>query len=221
MKLLFDALLKFTTGILLVMLLLFLPAGSFKYTGGWLFIAILFIPIFILGCILLICSPKLLEKRLDGKEKEATQRSVVAFSSLIFIVGFVIAGLDFRFGWTVVSRHITVIACVLFIFSYILYAEIMRENIYLSRTIMVEENQKVIDTGLYGIVRHPMYLTTIIMFLMIPIILGSWISFAVFCFYPIIISKRIINEEEFLTQHLVGYKEYKQKVEYRIIPFIW
>lgn len=221
MKLLFNALTKFICGIVLVATLIFGPAGTLNYINGWIFMGVLFIPIFILGIILLVKSPNLLKKRLDGKEKEKTQKGVVAFSGLVFLGGFIVAGLDFRCGWSNMTSAIKITAIALFLASYALYAEVMRENAYLSRTIEVQENQTVIDTGLYGIVRHPMYAVTIIMFLSIPIILGSWYSFIIFLGYPIIIGVRIVNEEKLLTEQLNGYKEYKQKVRYRIIPFIW
>lgn len=221
MKLLFNALIKFIIGFLLVAILVFLPAGTVNYIGGWAFVALLFIPMFILGVVLLLKAPDLLKKRLQSKDKENTQKGVVAFSALVFIGGFIAAGLDFRFGWSNVSVVLQIIASVLFLASYALYAEVMRENAYLSRTIEVQEDQKVIDTGLYGIVRHPMYMATILLFLMIPLVLGSWVSFVVFLSYPAIITLRIKNEEQFLTEQLDGYAEYKQKVKYKIIPFIW
>lgn len=201
--------------------MLFIPAGTIYYTNGWLFIGLLFVPMFIVGVVLFIKNPELLRKRLNAKEKESEQKEVVLFSGLMFLSGFMIAGFNYRFNWINISNIVVIIASILFLFSYILYAEVLRENAYLSRTIEVQENQKVIDTGLYGIVRHPMYATTIILFLTIPLILGSIISFIIFLFYPIIISKRINNEEEVLEKELVGYKEYKQKVKYKLIPFIW
>lgn len=221
MKLLLNGLTKFIMGLLLVGALVFLPAGTFNYIGGQAFMALLFIPMFILGAVLLIKAPDLLKKRLDAKEKENTQKGVVAIAALIFLGGFIVAGLDFRFGWSNVSGVVKIIASVLFLLSYALYAEVVRENAYLSRTIEVQENQKVIDTGLYGIVRHPMYMATILLFLMIPIILGSWWSFIIFLAYPVIIALRIKNEEQVLTEQLDGYAEYKQRVKYKIIPFIW
>ena len=221
MKLLINALTKFIFGFLLVATLVFLPAGTLTYLDGWNLIIILFVPILIMGIVLLIKAPQLLKKRLDGKEKENTQKSVVVFSALIFLVAFIIAGLDFRFGWSAVPFVVKVIAAVLFLASYCLYAEVMRENAYLSRTIEVQENQTVIDSGLYGIVRHPMYAATILMFLNIPLILGSWIAFVIFFTYPIIIAIRIKNEEKVLTKKLSGYKKYKQKVKYKLLPFIW
>lgn len=221
MKLVLSAITKFVVGLFVVGFLVFLPAGTFNYINGWIFIFVLFVPIFILGLLLLIKSPELLRKRLDGKEKETTQKGVVAFSALIFLCGFVISGFDFRFSWSHVPNYISYFAIALFLASYVIYAEVMRENEYLSRKIEVQDNQKLVDTGLYGIIRHPMYSATILMFLMIPLILGSWYSFLVFMFYPIIIAIRINNEENILTEQLQGYAEYKEKVKYKIIPFIW
>lgn len=221
MKLLAEALTKFACGLLMVGLLIFVPAGTLAYTYGWLFIALLFIPMLIAGLIMLFKSPDFLTKRLDTKEKQATQKGVVTFSGLMFIVGFVVAGLDYRFGWSVMPLPITIAASVLFLLAYVLYAEVMRENAYLSRTVKVEEGQTVVDTGLYGIVRHPMYMATILLFLMIPIVLGSWYALIAFACYPAIIIVRLKDEEDLLTRELPGYAEYKQKVKYRIIPFIW
>ena len=221
MKLLFNALAKFTCGVLLVGLLIFLPAGTLHYPCGWLLMALLFVPMLIAGFVMLGKSPEFLAKRLDVKEKQATQKGVVAFSGLMFIAGFVVAGLDFRFGWSRMPLPVTVVASVLFLFAYALYAEVMRENAYLSRTIKVEEGQKVVDTGLYGIVRHPMYSATILLFLMIPIVLGSWYALIVFAFYPAIIIVRLKDEEALLTRELAGYEDYKKKVKYRLLPFIW
>ena len=221
MKLLLNALAKYVLGLLLVGLLVFLPAGTLNYTGGILFLSLLFIPILILGVVLFLKAPELLQKRLNNKETESTQKTVVALSALVFISGFIVAGLDFRFGWSSLPTAVTVIASVLFIAAYALYAEVMRENAYLSRTIKVEENQKVIDTGLYGVIRHPMYSATVLLFLMIPLILGSLLAFIIFLFYPILIAVRIKNEEKVLTEQLPGYREYKKKVRFRLIPFIW
>ncbi|MBQ7331466.1 MAG: isoprenylcysteine carboxylmethyltransferase family protein [Oscillospiraceae bacterium] len=221
MKLLINALVKFFCGLLLVGLLIFLPAGTLTYTHGWLLVGLLFGPMLIAGFVMFFKSPAFLAKRLDVKEKQATQKGVVAFSGLMFIAGFVVAGLDFRFGWSKMPSAVIIIASVLFLAAYALYAEVMRENAYLSRTIKVEEGQKVVDTGLYGVVRHPMYMATILLFLMIPLILGSWYALIVFAFYPAIIITRLKDEEELLTRELPGYAEYKQKVKYRIIPFIW
>lgn len=221
MKLLFGALIKFLIGFLLVGALLFVPAGTLNYTNGWLFICLLFIPMLILGVVLFFVSPSLLEKRLNAKEKESTQKGVVALSALLFFIGFIIAGLDFRFSWSSVPSPIVIAASVILLVSYALYAEVMRENAYLSRTIEVQEGQKVISTGLYSIVRHPMYAVTIWLFLSIPLVLGSWISFLCFLPYVPIIVVRIINEEKVLVKGLEGYTDYKTKVKYRLIPFIW
>ncbi len=221
MKLLFSALLKFFCGLLLVGLLIFLPAGTICYTNGWLLMGLLFGPMLIAGFVMFFKSPTFLAKRLDAKEKQATQKGVLAFSGLMFIAGFVVAGLDFRFGWSRMPVAVTVAASVLFLLAYALYAEVMRENAYLSRTIKVEEGQKVVDTGLYGIVRHPMYMATVLLFLMIPVVLGSWYALIVFAFYPAIIIVRLKDEEDLLTRELPGYAEYKKKVRYRMIPFIW
>ena len=221
MKLLFQAIFKFILGVVMISLLLFWPAGTFNYWNAWLLLGLLFIPMFIAGIILLIKNPDLLRKRLDAKEKEGEQKKVIGMSAIIFIIGFILAGLDFRYGWSNMSSGVVIIASVIFVISYILYAEVLRENTYLSRTIEVQENQKVIDTGLYGIVRHPMYFATTILFLSFPVVLGSWFSFAIFCFFPFVLVKRIKNEEEVLENGLDGYKEYKQKVKYKMIPFVW
>ena len=221
LKLFFEAMIKIILGIVLVGLLIFLPAGTFNYFNGWLLMGILFIPMFIAGIVMMIKSPELLKRRLDAKEKLGEQKSVIKLSGLMFVVGFILAGLDFRYGWLVVPSFISIIGSIFFIIAYLLYAEVLRENTYLSRTIKVEKNQKVIDTGLYGIVRHPMYTATIILFLSMPLVLGSIISLIVFLAYPFIIIKRIKSEEEFLEKELDGYKEYKKKVKYRLIPFIW
>ena len=220
-KLFLSALTKFLCGLVLVGALLFLPAGSFAFTGGWIFIGLLFIPMLILGAVLLIKSPELLEKRLDAKEKENTQKGVVALSGLLFLAGFIIAGLDYRFGWSHVPTWLVIVASVILLASYALYAEVMRENAYLSRTIEVQEGQKVVSTGLYGIVRHPMYAVTVWLFLSIPLVLGSFFSLLCFLPYPIIMVVRILNEEKVLTEGLDGYADYKKKVKYRLIPFIW
>jgi len=221
MKPLLEALTKFICGFLLVGLLIFLPAGTFCYIFGWLFIGLLFVPMMIAGFVMLYKSPEFLKKRLEAKEKQRTQKGVVALSGLMFIVGFVLAGLDFRFGWSVMPVWATVTASVLFLVAYALYAEVMRENVYLSRTIKVEEGQRVVDTGLYGIVRHPMYATTILLFLVILLVLGSWYALIAYAFYPMVIIVRLKDEENLLTRELPGYDKYKQKVKYRIIPFIW
>lgn len=220
-KLLVNALVKFVCGILLMGLVLFLPAGTFYYPNAWLFIALLFIPMLFLGAVLFLKAPELLRKRLNSKEKETAQVGIVAASALMFVGAFVAAGLDFRFGWTVVPTWLVALAAVVQFASYGLYAEVMRENAYLSRTVEVQENQKVVDTGLYGVIRHPMYTATILLYLAMPIVLGSWIAFVIMLCYPVIIIFRIRNEEKVLEQGLAGYKEYKQKVKYRLIPFIW
>lgn len=221
MKLLIEALTKFTCGLLMVGLLIFLPAGTFAYPYGWLLVGLLFVPMLIAGFVMLAKSPELLKKRLDVKEKQGAQKGVVAFSGLMFIVGFVVAGLDFRFGWSAVPPWVVVTASVLFLVAYGLYAEVMRENAYLSRTIKVEQGQTVVDTGMYSIVRHPMYAVTVLLFLMIPLVLGSWYALVAFAFYPAAIVVRLTDEEKLLTKELPGYAEYKQKVRYRLIPFIW
>ena len=221
MKLIVNTLVKFLVGLSFVGAVLFIPAGTLNYTNGWLFICLLFIPMLILGLVLFFVSPSLLEKRLNSKEKESTQKGVVALSALLFFIGFIIAGLDFRFGWSNVSAPVVTLASVILLISYVLYAEVMRENAYLSRTIEVQEGQKVISTGLYGIVRHPMYAVTIWLFLAIPLVLGSWISFLCFLPYLPIIIVRIINEEKVLVKGLEGYTDYKAKVKYRLIPFVW
>lgn len=221
MKLLLNALIKFTCGAAAVGLLIFLPAGTLAFPGGWLLMGLLFVPMLIAGFVMLAKQPALLARRLDAKEKQSAQKGVLALSGLMFIGGFVVAGLDFRFGWSRMPVAVTVVAAVLFLAAYALYAEVLRENAYLSRTIKVEEGQTVVDTGLYGIVRHPMYMATILLFLMIPILLGSWYALPVFACYPAIIVARLKDEEALLTRELPGYAEYKQKVKYRILPFIW
>lgn len=220
-ELFLQAILKFVFGILLVGLLVFLPAGTFRYFEGWLFMGILFIPMLIAGIVMMAKNPGLLEARLNAKEKQADQSMVVKLSGLMFLAGFLVAGLDFRFGWSPLSKGVSVGAAVVFLAAYVLYAEVLRENTYLSRTIEVQENQKVIDTGLYRIVRHPMYFATVLLFLAMPLVLGSLISFVIFLVYPFIIAKRIKGEEQFLERELPGYKEYKTKVKYRLIPFVW
>jgi protein-S-isoprenylcysteine O-methyltransferase Ste14 len=220
-KLFLQAIIKFTLGVVLVGLLVFLPAGTLEFANGWVFMAVLFIPMLIAGIIMMIKSPALLKSRLNAKEKEREQSIVVKLSGLMFLMGFIIAGLDFRFGWCTLPRGVVIGAVVLFLVSYLLYAEVLRENAYLSRTIQVQENQQVIDTGLYSVVRHPMYLATILLFLSMPLVLGSVFSFIIFLAYPLIIAKRIKNEEEVLERELQGYTEYKNKVKYRLIPFVW
>ena len=221
MKLFFQAIIKYFMGLIMIGLLLFIPAGSLNYYNGWLFIGILFIPMFIVGLIMFFKNPNLLKSRLDAKEKESEQKEVLIYSALMFVIGFIMAGLNYRYGWLVLPDIVVIIAMVIFVMAYILYGEVLRENTYLLRTIKVEENQKLIDTGLYGIVRHPMYMATIILFLAMPLILGSLISFVIFLVYPFIIVKRIKNEEMVLEKGLKGYKEYMKKVKYRLIPYIW
>ena len=220
-KLLAQGLLKMLSGMLIVGLVLFLPAGSWNYFNGWLFCGLLFLPMLVLGALLLWKAPALLEKRLNTKEQEKTQMAVVAVSSLLFLAAFVAAGLDFRFGWTHVPIWLVCLAAVLQLAAYGLYAEVMRENAWLSRTVEVQENQKVIDTGLYGIIRHPMYTSTVLLFLAMSLVRGSWVSFAIMLLYPVVIVFRIRNEEQVLEAGLAGYREYKQRVRYRLLPFIW
>ena len=220
-KLFFEAIIKISLGILIIGLLIFLPAGTIDYWNGWLLMGILFVPMFIAGIVMMIKSPELLKKRLNVKEKQGEQKQVVLFSGIMFVAGFIVAGLNYRYGWITLPNIAVIISSVVFVLSYILYAEVLRENKYLSRTIEVQENQKVVDSGLYGIVRHPMYMATIFLFLSMPLILGSIYSFLIFLIYPIIIAKRIKNEEEVLEKELPGYKEYKEKVKYKMIPFIW
>ncbi len=221
LKLFFQALIKFLLGIAIVGLLIFLPAGSLNYFNGWLFMGILFVPITIAGIVLMFKNPELLEKRLNSKETKKDQSLVVKLSGLMFIAGFIVAGLGFRFDWYQLPTPVSVGASVVFLIAYILYAEVMRENTYLSRTIQVQENQKVIDTGLYGIVRHPMYSATLLLFLAMPLVLGSIYAFIIFLAYPFIIAKRIKGEEDLLEKELQGYTEYKKKVKHRLIPFVW
>lgn len=220
-KLFVGAILKFLLGIVLVGALIFLPAGTLAFFNGWLLMGILFVPMFCAGIVMMFKNPDLLQSRLDAKEKQKDQSMVVKLSGLMFLAGFVVAGLGFRFGWFVLPKGVAIGGAVVFLMAYILYAEVLRENTYLSRTIQVQENQKVIDTGLYGIVRHPMYSATLLLFLSMPIVLGSIYSFIIFLAYPFIIAKRIKVEEAFLEKELDGYREYKQKVKYRLIPFIW
>lgn len=220
-RLFVEAITKFLLGVVFVGILIFLPAGSFLFINGWIFMCVLFVPMLIAGFVMMFKNPELLKKRLKAKETQPEQSLVVKLSGLMFLAGFVISGLGFRLNWYILPDSITVIGLVTFLVSYILYAEVLRENTYLSRTIEVQENQKVIDTGLYSIVRHPMYSVTLILFLSIPLILGSVYSFLIFLSYPFIIVKRIKNEEEVLEKELDGYLEYKKKVKYRLIPFVW
>lgn len=220
-KLLLNAIGKFTAGLILVGLMLFLPAGTIDYPNGWLFILLLFVPMFLLGVWLMVKNPELLKKRLKSKEDESEQKKVISLSLILFIVGFIASALDYRFRITHLPLWVVIIGAVLLLVSYGLYAEVMRENTYLSRTVEIQENQKVIDTGLYGIVRHPMYFAATLMFLSFPLVLGSGIGFAIFLAQPFLLVKRIKNEEEVLEKGLDGYTEYKKKVKYRLIPFIW
>ena len=221
MKLFIQAISKFLLGIVLVGILIFWPAGTLSFFNGWLFMGILFVPMFLAGIVMMVKNPELLRKRLKAKEKQKEQSMVIKLSGLMFLAGFIIAGLNYRFNWMMLPKGVSIVGVVLFLLAYLLYAEVLRENTYLSRTIEVQENQKVIDTGLYGIVRHPMYSATVILFLAIPLILGSLISFVIFLVYPFIISVRIKNEEMLLENELEGYREYKTKVKYRLIPFVW
>ena len=221
MKLFLNALVKFTAGLLLVGLLIFLPAGTLAYPGGLLFLCLLFVPMLLMGIVMLARARDLLAKRLDAKEKQAAQKGVQSLAGLVFMAGFVLAGLDFRFGWSDMPLPVVIAASVIFLIGYGLYAEVMRENAYLSRTVKVEEGQTVISTGLYGIVRHPMYLASVLMFLSIPLVMGSWYALIPFAFYPLLMVVRILDEEKLLTAELSGYEAYKRKVKYRMIPFIW
>ena len=220
-KLFFEALIKYLLGVLIVGVLIFLPAGSLKYYNGWLLMGVLFIPMFVAGIVMMIKNPELLKSRLDAKEKQKSQGIVIKLSGLMFIGGFVVAGLDYRFTWLQMPFWLSIVFACIMVLSYLIWAEVLRENTYLSRTIKVEENQKLVDTGLYGIVRHPMYLASILLFLSMPLILGSLFSFFVFLIYPILIIIRIIYEEKLLVNELEGYEDYKKKVKYRLIPFIW
>ncbi|MDO4189663.1 MAG: isoprenylcysteine carboxylmethyltransferase family protein [Lachnospiraceae bacterium] len=221
MNLFVQAITKYLLGITVVGLLIFLPAGTFLYFGGMLLMGILFVPMFFAGIVMMIKNPELLKKRLNAKEEQQEQNLVVKLSGLMFLAGFIIAGLGFRFDWYTLPRVVQISAAAVFLAAYMLYAEVLRENTYLSRTIEVQEGQKVIDTGLYGIVRHPMYSVTLLLFLSMPIVLGSIYSFFIFLAYPFIIVLRIKNEEKLLEKELDGYREYMQNVKYRLIPFVW
>ena len=216
-----QAIMKFALGVVCLGALLFLPAGTLHYENGWLLMGLLFIPMFLAGLVMMAKNPELLKRRLKAKETQSEQQTVIKLSGLMFLAGFVVAGLDYRFGWLPLPMGVSVAATVAFLASYALYAEVLRENAYLSRTIQVQEGQKVVDTGLYGIVRHPMYSATVVLFLSIPLVLGSLLAFLIFLVYPFIIAKRIRHEEQFLVQELPGYEEYRNKVKYRMIPFIW
>ena len=220
-KLFLGAILKFTLGVVLVGALIFLPAGSFDFVQGWLLMGVLFVPMFIAGLVMMAQNPDLLKKRLSVKEEQGEQQTVLKLSGLMFIVGFILAGLDFRFSLLEIPFWVSIVGALLFLLSYVVYAEVLRENTYLSRTIEVQDNQKVVSTGLYGIVRHPMYSATLLLFISMPIVLGSVIALVPFLFYPLIIAKRIKNEELVLSEGLEGYKEYTEKVKYRLIPFVW
>lgn len=220
-QLLIQAFFKTGSGAILMGLLLFLPTGTVHYWNAWLLLAILFLPMLVVGIVLMRKAPDLLRKRLNTKETESDQITVIIGSSAMFVSGFILAGLDFRFGWLPLPRWVSIAAAVVFLIAYALYVEVLRENAYLSRTVEIQENQKVIDTGLYGIVRHPLYSVTLLLFLSIPLVLGSLISLVVFLFYPFLIAKRIRNEEQVLEDGLAGYSEYKTRVKYRMIPFLW
>ena len=221
MKLFLEAIIKFLFGIVLAGLLIFLPAGTLSYFNGWLFMIVLFIPMLIAGIIMMIKNPKLLANRLDAKEKQIDQNLVIKLSGLMFVAGFIVAGLDYRFKWIVISPIVSYVFSLIFLLGYVLWAIVLKQNTYLSRNIKVEEGQKVVSTGLYKVVRHPMYTATLVVFLSMPLILGSLISFFIFLLYPILIIIRIIGEEKLLEKELEGYIEYKKKVKYRLIPFIW
>lgn len=220
-KMFFQAIFKFISGLILVGALLFLPAGTIRYPGAWLLIIVLFLPMFIAGLVMMRKNPELLRKRLNVKEEQAEQKTVILLSAIMFLSAFIAAGLNFRYGWIVLPFWISCAATAVFLLGYILYAEVLRENVWLSRTVEVQEDQKVVDTGLYGVVRHPMYMATLLLFLSMPLILGSPISFIIMLMYIPIIAKRIRNEEAVLEEGLEGYTEYKRKVKYKVIPFIW
>ena len=220
-KLFVQAILKFTMGVVLVGLLIFLPAGTWNYPGGWLLMGILFVPMFLAGIVMMWKNPDLLRSRLNAREKQMEQSRVVELSGLMFLGGFIVAGLDFRFGWLPLPKAVSMVGAAAFLIAYGLYGEVLRENTYLSRTIEVQENQKVIDTGLYGIVRHPMYSATVLLFLSMPLVLGSLISLVIFLAYPFLIAQRIKHEEAFLEKELAGYRAYKEKVKFRLIPYVW
>ena len=220
-KLFGQGIIKFVCGVVIIGILLFVPAGSFGFWQGWLLMGILFVPMFVAGLIMMKRSPDLLRKRLSAKEEQSEQKTVLLLSGFMFIAAFVVAGLNFRFGWLTLPNWIPILFAVVFLLAYALYAEVMRENAYLSRTVEVQENQQVVDTGLYGIVRHPMYMTTLLLFLSMPLVLGSVISFLIMLLYLPIITKRMRNEEQVLAEGLPGYAEYMKKIKYRVIPFIW
>lgn len=221
MKLLINGLVKFIFGVVLVGLLVFLPAGTLSYINGWLFIGLLFIPMLIFGIYLFIKKPKLLERRLNAKEKVGIQKLVVLMSALLFICGFVVCGLDYRYGWSSIPNYVVIISSFVLLLGYGLYVEVMRENEYLLRTIEVEKEQKLIDTGLYGLIRHPMYLSVILLFLSFPLVLGSLYGFYIFLLFPVILIIRLHSEEKLLVRKLKGYSKYKLRVKYKLIPYIW
>ena len=221
MKLLIQAIVKFILGLTMVGILVFLPAGTFEFWNGWLFIGLLFIPMFLLLIVLLIKDKELLKKRLNGKEKQKAQKHVILMTLIIFICSFVVAGLDFKYSWSRLPMCVVILGSIILLISYAMYIEVMRENAYLSRVVEIQENQKVIDTGLYSIVRHPMYMATTLLYLSFPLVLGSLMAFFIFLPFPLVLVKRIKNEEEILEKGLEGYKEYKTRVKYKMIPFIW
>lgn len=220
-KLFIEAITKFLLGVILLALLIFLPAGTFSFFNGWLLMGVLFAPMFFAGLVMMFKNPELLRKRLNAKEEQKEQDLVVKLSGLMFLAGFVVAGLGVRFNWYTLPKWAVITSASVFVMAYMLYAEVLRENTYLSRTVEVQENQKVIDTGLYALVRHPMYSVTLLLFLSMPLVLGSVYAFLIFLVYPFIIAVRIKNEEDFLEKELEGYTEYKQKVKYRLVPFVW
>lgn len=220
-RLLKEACVKFGAGVLLVAILVFLPAGTLHYPGAWLLMAVLFIPMFFAGLVMWRKAPALLESRLQAKERESQQKQVIGLSALMFLGGFILAGLDHRYHWTAMPKWLSVAAAMVFLLGYLMFAEVLRENAYLSRTVEVREGQTVVSTGLYGVIRHPMYSATLLMFLAMPLVLGSWISFVVFLVYPMLLYKRILNEEMLLKEQLHGYTAYCKKVRYRLIPCIW
>jgi protein-S-isoprenylcysteine O-methyltransferase Ste14 len=220
-KLFFEAVIKFLLGVALVSAILFISAGTLLYLYGWIFMGVLFIPMLIAGVVMMVKNPSLLASRLKAKESKKGQGVLIKLSGLMFIVGFVLAGLDFRFGWLPIPPRVSYVSAVVFLFGYLVFAEVLRENAYLSRTIRVEEGQTVVDTGLYSVVRHPMYTATLILFLSMPLVLGSVIALPVFCLYPVLIIFRIKGEEKLLEAELVGYTEYKKKTKYRLIPYVW
>ena len=220
-KLFAQAITKVLSGVLLIGILLFVPAGSFSYWNGWLLMAVLFVPMIVAGFVMMKKSPELLQKRLNAKEEQSEQKTVIVLSGLMFLAAFIVAGLNYRFGWIALPNWIVYVATAVFLLGYVLYAEVLRENAYLSRTVEVQEDQKVVDTGLYGIIRHPMYLSTFLLFLSMPLVLGSVISFVIMLVYIPIIAKRIRNEEKVLEEGLEGYSDYKKRVKNKVVPFIW